>query len=98
MRKNIFQKELGGGDIYATDDEQVIQFLREKFNDIWRTPMKGFTWSLENPLISHSHHGNGRIDYIFYSSDLVSHHSALVLNRPNPVYVSDHFGVVVQVF
>lgn len=87
-----------GGDFNATDDEQVIPFLREKFKYVWRTSMKGFTWCLDNPLISHSHSGNGRKDYIFCSSDLVSHHPAVVLNHPNPVYASDHFGVVVQVF
>lgn len=87
------------GDFNATEDEPVICLISEHFRDAYRAihvNEPGNTWDNKNPLTHGCQEPNRRMDYIFCSSSTNILTCDVVLNRPMPVYPSDHFGVMAE--
>lgn len=89
-----------GGDLNASPLDPAPKALEKKYKDAFKEihpSASGVTWDQDsNPLITSTWRGNERIDYLFCSSEFKIKSADVVLNRPDPVYPSDHFGVMTE--
>lgn len=87
------------GDLNAVAEEPVIQTVSERMTDAYRTAHPnepGHTWSILNPLNRGLDSVDRRIDYIFSDRSASVRKCEVILDRPAPVYPSDHFGVFAE--
>lgn len=88
------------GDLNATDDEPAIALANERLQDAWKSRhpgWPGYTYLADNPYSGRWPTFDRRLDYIFCSPDAVVRTAAVVLDEPDPVYPSDHFGVMADI-
>jgi endonuclease/exonuclease/phosphatase family metal-dependent hydrolase len=103
-----------GGDFNATPDSDEIRFLtgrhtlegrRTFWQDAWRGPDPGITWSRKNPYTAPLHwlEMERRIDYVFVSPEQRNGKGRVVSTRiigdeaRDGVWASDHFGVLAEI-
>lgn len=87
------------GDLNATEDEPVIARIGQTLRDAWRElhPKEaGYTWFAGHPYTKAHPMPSRRLDYVFVPRGAVVHRAEVVLDRPDPVWPSDHAGVLVQ--
>lgn len=85
------------GDFNATEDEPVIRFASEGLTDTFRArhpEEPGVTWIANNPYTAGFDFPDRRLDYVFCPPGVEVRDARVVLDRPAPVYASDHFGVL----
>lgn len=97
--EGVRPKIILAGDLNGTPDEPAIHAARERLQDSYvalhpREP--GHTWSRRNPLTFGADLGDRRIDYILCSKEAAVLSCQVILDRPAPVQVSDHFGVFAE--
>ncbi len=89
------------GDLNAVETEPAVEILKDReLKDAFRMlhPTEaGFTWNNENPLTAFYKLENRRIDYIFCGESANVHSCEVILDKPSPVYASDHFGVMADI-
>ena len=87
-----------GGDFNSGPLEPALRSVKKKFKDVFNEihpTLPGVTWAQDNnSYITSTWRGNERIDFLFCSNELEINSSEVVLNRAEPVFPSDHFGVM----
>lgn len=84
------------GDFNATDREPVVQLASESLVDSFRAfnpKAAGHTWVKANPLTGDWPMPDRRLDYIFSPPKARVEEVRVVLDRPDPIFASDHFGL-----
>lgn len=87
------------GDFNATEDEPVIARASGGMQDAWRAvhaKEPGHTWSTKIPYTEGFDMPDRRLDYVFVPPGVRVLDAQIVLDRPAPVYPSDHFGLMVD--
>jgi endonuclease/exonuclease/phosphatase family metal-dependent hydrolase len=87
------------GDMNAGENEASIRSTQDKLIDCYRQlhpDGAGYTWLKSNPRVAGAdqHLDDRRADYIFSNPWVHVHSATIVLDQPD--YVSDHFGVLVD--
>ncbi len=88
------------GDLNARETEAAIVHAQGLLRDCFRARhpgSPGFTWSRANPLTCGFGDPDRRLDYAFCPAEAHVREARVVLDRPDPVYPSDHFGLYVAV-
>lgn len=88
------------GDLNALESETAVAHAQRLLRDCFRARhpgSPGFTWSRANPLASGFCAPDRRLDYVFCPAEAYVREACVVLDRPDPVYPSDHFGLFVAV-
>lgn len=88
------------GDFNATEDEPAILFAEEKLRDAFRArnpDVHGFTWSHDVPRNREWNDPSRRLDYVFCPEGVPLRDARVVLDKPDPVFGSDHFGVLAEI-
>jgi endonuclease/exonuclease/phosphatase family metal-dependent hydrolase len=88
------------GDFNALEGEPAVAHARVHLKDCFRNrhpSSPGTTWSRANPLTRGLDDPDRRLDYVFCPTDAFVREAFVVLDRPDPDYSSDHFGVCVAV-
>lgn len=87
-----------GGDFNSGPLETALRAVQKKYKDVFKEinpTATGITWARDtNSYVKSTWRGNERIDFLFCSSDFKTQSAEVVLNRADPVFPSDHFGVV----
>jgi len=87
-----------GGDFNASPEDPSVQSCRDIFDDAYfnlHGDKDGVTWCQStNKYIKSTWRGDARIDYLFCSKDIEVMSAEVVMKKENPVYPSDHFGVL----
>jgi endonuclease/exonuclease/phosphatase family metal-dependent hydrolase len=84
------------GDFNATEREPVLQLARASLLDVFRQchpEGPGFTWIKANPLTGQWPQPDRRLDYMFVPAGVRVDEAKVVLDRADPVFASDHFGL-----
>ncbi|MFP5385608.1 MAG: endonuclease/exonuclease/phosphatase family protein [Bacteriovoracia bacterium] len=84
-----------GGDFNCTTDEPAVRKILQSYKDTFfdlHPKNDGITWCSKNNYIRSRK--DRRIDYIFCSHDLRVERAEVVLNHKQPIFPSDHFGVL----
>jgi endonuclease/exonuclease/phosphatase family metal-dependent hydrolase len=88
------------GDFNATDDEPAIELTCERLQDAYRAlhpKDPGYTWVRTNPMNQHwKDMSDRRLDYIFCPKGVKVRRAEVILDKPAPVFASDHFGLFVE--
>jgi endonuclease/exonuclease/phosphatase family metal-dependent hydrolase len=88
------------GDFNATEGEPAIALAAERLRDAFRAKhpdAPGHTWLRANPLTGGTWDmPDRRLDYVFCAPTATVLDAAVVLDRPDPGYASDHFGVLAE--
>ena len=95
----IDDKTIVLGDFNATPDEPSIQTITEQMIDAYSVAHPGepgYTWSSRNPLTLESDLTNRRVDYIFCDRNAKVRLCNVILDRADPTFPSDHFGVLAE--
>lgn len=85
------------GDFNATEDEPVVRLAAKGLRDAFRAchpDAPGHTWIRANPHTGDFDMPDRRLDYVFVPEGVAVLGAEVVLDRPDPVYPSDHFGVL----
>lgn len=88
------------GDLNATEDEAAIQLATSSMIDCFRTlhpDEPGYTWVKSNPWAGKFPMPDRRLDYIFCTPGADTQEADVVLDQPDPVYPSDHYGVMAAI-
>jgi endonuclease/exonuclease/phosphatase family metal-dependent hydrolase len=83
-------------DLNAEETEPVYAIVTAELQDTWRLRHPegaGVTWCNDTPYAGFRHLPSRRLDYIFAARAARVVDAAVVLDAPDPVYPSDHFGV-----
>ena len=92
-------RTLFAGDLNATPDEEVVARCRRDLQDVWeaRHPGEpGHTWVPDNPLTGDWDMPARRLDYVFTAPGVEVRRAEIVLDRPDPTWASDHFGLLAE--
>lgn len=88
------------GDFNATDDEPAIELACERLQDAYRAlhPREpGYTWIRTNPMNKRwKDMPDRRLDYIFCPKKVKVRRADVILNKPAPIFASDHFGLFAE--
>ena len=87
------------GDLNATSEEPAIQAIFEHMKDAFcvaHPNEPGYTWSSRNPLTREVNLADRRIDYIFSDRNATIRTCDVILDKPTPVFPSDHFGIFAE--
>jgi endonuclease/exonuclease/phosphatase family metal-dependent hydrolase len=87
------------GDFNATPDEPAIQTITERMTDAYcvaHPGEPGYTWSSQNPFTHEAGLSNRRVDYIFCDRNAKVRSCGVILDRADPTFSSDHFGVLAE--
>lgn len=88
------------GDLNAAEGEPALDLANRLLQDCFRAckpDIPGTTWSHANPLAFGPGLPDRRLDYAFCPAGMHVREARVVLDRPDPVYPSDHFGLYVAV-
>ncbi len=88
------------GDLNATENEPAIAEASSLLVDAYRRlhpDQPGFTWDRSNPLTQRATEPSRRLDYAFCPCGAEVQEAGVVLDHAEPVYPSDHYGLLVQV-
>lgn len=86
------------GDFNATPEEPSVRAVLRSYKDTFSSlhPQNdGITWSSDNNFIRSRK--DRRIDYIFCSNEMKVEKAEVILNSKQPVFPSDHFGVLADI-
>ncbi len=88
------------GDLNAVETEPVVSLINECMLDSFRhhhPDKQGYTWATNNPLTGRYPIADRRLDYIFCPRGAEIRKAEVILDKGNPGYASDHFGVLAEV-
>lgn len=87
------------GDINAIETEPVVRRMCRSLRDAWREfhpDSPGYTWLRANPYTEGWDMPDRRLDYVFVPPGVELRDVHLALDRPEPVWPSDHCALVVD--
>jgi len=87
------------GDINAVETEPVVRRMCQSLRDAWRElhpDEPGYTWLRSNPYTEGWDMPDRRLDYVFVPPGAELRDVRLALDRPDPVWPSDHCAIVVD--
>ena len=87
-------------DLNATEDEPAVELCRKYLVDAFRAcnpDDPGHTWSNKNTWTKPWSFIDRRIDYVFCPTDATVLKARVVLDKPDPIFASDHFGVLADI-
>jgi len=88
------------GDLNATEHEPGIRLLSDQLCDTFRArhpDAPGYTWTNENLLARENHAPDRRLDYIFCNRGATVLDARIALDRPDPVFPSDHSALFADI-
>ncbi len=88
------------GDFNSIETEGPIAQMRARLRDAFRElhpADPGITWRQSNPYNGGPPMPDRRLDYVFVKRGMTVSSADVVLDRPTPVFPSDHAGVMVEI-